>query len=346
MEQPARRFAINLSVGSLAGLAAVAIVLCSGVLLLFKWVQVANENSRRARCEFHLAQLGYAVYAFHDLHGALPPAALGPDEPTWAFFVWPYRNVGPPEAMKTAKTAPSQRKTSPTGDARQRPPADLAVVDRYDFGQNCLAPPNAAVLGGMTWPGFFCPTRRAGERVVELDGLEAQPSDYACVGPTNGADAFSADSSAMLVAAKLPPGVVTFAKIRSPVTLNDVTDGLSVTAMLGEKHIPEGSLWNTDLAIDGGDGPVMLGRPMYFMRLMGETVDRPLAQGPADRSTDNLFGSWHPGVCLFLMGDISVRALHNDTDRSVLSALAGRSDGEKRTQRVAGEAIDAKHRRH
>ncbi len=328
MDKPARRFAINLSVGSLVGLAAVAVVLCGGVLLLFKWVQVANENARRSRCEFHLARLGYAAYAFHEDHGSLPPAALGPDDPTWAFFLWPYRDAPPPEGMKTSKTGQSEQDTPALADSRKRPSPDLTAVNRYDFAENCLAPSNAAVLGSMTWPGFFCPARCAGERVVEVDGLTAQPSDYACVGPTNGADLFSPDSNSMLVAARLP-GMTAFAKIRSAVTLKDVTDGLSVTAMLGEKHVVEGGLWNPELATGGGDGPVMLGRPMYFMRLMGTSVDRALAQGPADRSADNLIGSWHPGVCLFLMGDLSVRPLHNETDQGVLSGLAARNDGKQ-----------------
>ncbi len=329
MDTPQRRFAINLSVGSLAGLAAVTVVLCGGLLFLFKWVQVANESARRTRCASHLASLGYAVYAFEEDHGSLPPAALGPDQPTWAFCVWPYRDVGPPEGMTTSKTGRIEWKTPEKDARRKRPPPDLTVVNRYDFAQNCLDPSNAAVLESMTWPGFFCPARRAGERVVELDGLSAQPSDYACVGPTNGADPFSPDSNAMLVAARLPPGAPAFARIRSGVTLKDVTDGLSSTAMLGEKHVVEGGLWDPELAIGGGDGPAMAGQPMYFMRLMGASVDRVLAQGPADRSADNLFGSWHPGVCQFLMGDLSVRPLHNDTDLAVLEALAGRNDGQK-----------------
>jgi hypothetical protein len=331
MEQPNRRFAINLSVGSLAGLAAAAIVLCSGVLFLFKWVQVANENSRRMRCELHLARWGYAADAFDDLHGSLPPAALAQDEPTWAFFLWPYRYAQPPEARQSADSKAGEANTASGGQARKSAP-DLTTVNRYDFSQNCLAPANAAVLKSMTWPGLFCPTRRGGERVVEVDGLAAQPSDYASVGPTNGAAAFSPASNAMLVGAELPPGIVTFAKIRSGVALKDVTDGLSVTAMLGEKHIPQGSLWNTDLAIEGGDGPVMLGQPMYFRRLMGASVDRGLAQGPTDRSAADLFGSWHPGVCLFLMGDISVRAMHNAADPRVLQAMAGRHDGGEEAQ--------------
>jgi hypothetical protein len=328
MDKPARRFAINLSVGSLAGLAVVMIMLCSGLLLLSKHVQVSNENSRRARCEFNLAQLGRAVYAFHEDHGALPPAALNRDEPTWAFFVWPYRDAEPPQPTEAGPRLEEEKPAEPSA-AAERQKAYLSRVERYDFRQPALAAPNAAIVVGMTWTGFFCPARRAGERTVEVDGLAAQPSDYACVGPTNGAGAFSPDSNAMLVAARLPEGNVRFADIRSRLTLRDVTDGLSVTAMLGEKHVLAGGLWNTELTIEGGDGPVMLGRPMYFRRLMGQQVDRSLAAGPADRSAEDLFGSWHPGVCLFVMGDTSVKALHNNTDRAVLSALAARNDDEE-----------------
>jgi hypothetical protein len=328
MDKPARRFAINLSVGSLAGLAILLIVLCSGLLLLAKYVQVANENSRRVRCEFNLAQLGRAVHALHEEHAGLPLAVLGRDEPTWAFFLWPYREAEEPRPVEAGPRLKEDKPAEP-GPAAERRQTYLAAVERYNFRQNCFAPENAAILAGMTWPGYFCPSRRAGEQTVEVDGLSAQPSDYACVGPTNGADVFSPDSNAMLVAANLPKGNVRFAEIRSAIALRDVTDGLSVTALVGEKHVLSEGLWNPALAIEGGDGPVMLGRPMYFRRLMGATVDRSLAQGPADRSADSLFGSWHPGVCLFVMGDTSVKALHNNTDRAVLSALAARNDAEK-----------------
>src|SRR5262249_9214083 len=150
---------------------------------------------------------GTAVYLFHDDHGALPPAVLGRDGPTWGLFLWPYRE-GKGE------------------DAAARRPEYLAAADRFDVRQNCLAGANAEVLGGMTWRAFFCPTRRAGERQVELDALRAQPSDYASVGPTNGADPFSPDSNAMLVGAGLPAGdgAIPLTSIRSSLTFRDVTD--------------------------------------------------------------------------------------------------------------------------
>src|SRR5262245_30907345 len=98
MEQPGPRFRLRFSAGPLIGLIVVVIVLAGGLLLLFRWLQVSHENSRRARCEMNLAALGTAVYIFHDEHGALPPAVLGRDGPTWAFFLWPYREGDGKEA--------------------------------------------------------------------------------------------------------------------------------------------------------------------------------------------------------------------------------------------------------
>ena len=39
-------------------------------------------------------------------------------------------------------------------------------------------------------------------------------------------------------------------------------------------------------------------------------------------------GSWHPGVCQFVLCDGSVRALSNDIDTVALRYLAVRDDGE------------------
>jgi hypothetical protein len=39
------------------------------------------------------------------------------------------------------------------------------------------------------------------------------------------------------------------------------------------------------------------------------------------------FGSYHPGICQFLLGDSSVRILRNTTAGTVLERLAARNDG-------------------
>jgi hypothetical protein len=40
------------------------------------------------------------------------------------------------------------------------------------------------------------------------------------------------------------------------------------------------------------------------------------------------FGSWHPGICTFLLGDGSVRSISSDTTFSIIRALSRVSDGE------------------
>jgi hypothetical protein len=39
------------------------------------------------------------------------------------------------------------------------------------------------------------------------------------------------------------------------------------------------------------------------------------------------FGSWHPGVCQFVMGDGAVRVIRNEIDLTTLGYLAHRFDG-------------------
>ena len=52
-----------------------------------------------------------------------------------------------------------------------------------------------------------------------------------------------------------------------------------------------------------------------------------LGRGPEEAHNEN-FGSWHPGICNFLMGDGRVISLATETDPVVLGQLANRHDGE------------------
>jgi hypothetical protein len=39
------------------------------------------------------------------------------------------------------------------------------------------------------------------------------------------------------------------------------------------------------------------------------------------------FGSWHPGICNFLLMDASVRGITVDTDTTTMGYLGNKSDG-------------------
>jgi prepilin-type processing-associated H-X9-DG protein len=90
--------------------------------------------------------------------------------------------------------------------------------------------------------------------------------------------------------------------------------------MVGEKHIPLhnfGVGW-WDCSSYNGD---------YFScysRSGG--VDNPLVQDLDDQGWK--FGSYHPGLCQFVMCDGSVRVLKNTLDPRILGLLADKADGQ------------------
>jgi hypothetical protein len=120
----------------------------------------------------------------------------------------------------------------------------------------------------------------------------------------------------------------------SNTTFGSISDGLSNTLLIGEKHVPinhltvglviptgkyigDASIWNADALENLG-------------RCAGAAF--PLALGPHDNDTDQLpnvenFGSYHAGICQFVFCDGSVHALQNSINPVILGYLANRSDG-------------------
>jgi hypothetical protein len=100
----------------------------------------------------------------------------------------------------------------------------------------------------------------------------------------------------------------------------EVTDGLSNTLLVGEKHVPAGleggEPW--DCGIYDGHNPACNTRPA------GPAF--PLAVSRND--TGWKFGGHHPGVCQFVFGDGSVHLLVNSIDPVTLGLLAQRNDGQ------------------
>ena len=100
----------------------------------------------------------------------------------------------------------------------------------------------------------------------------------------------------------------------------DIPDGLSNTAVIGEKHVPMGKLgqWPWDCSIYDGHNPVCntrSGGPGFS-----------LAQSRSDEGWK--FGSYHPSQCLFAFADGSVRSMPFSIDPYVLGLLVNRNDGQ------------------
>ena len=105
----------------------------------------------------------------------------------------------------------------------------------------------------------------------------------------------------------------------SSMSYKKITDGLSKTLLVGEKHVVQGKHGATCDGDQGCDGTWASSNEwMQVMRLAGR--DWPLANGPADKTWSpfiTVFGSWHPGVCQFGMcdGSESRRLTHQSMAR-------------------------------
>jgi hypothetical protein len=189
---------------------------------------------------------------------------------------------------------------------------------------------------------FSCPSRRSG---VELSlngdwptsGATGEPhsagviSDYVGCGgdQQHPGEFFDENGNGVIVKARsfeISGKIVRIVGLKR----SKVTDGMSKTFLFGEKHVPFDTL-RIGAGVDSNevgqhqDGSVYNGDLiLQYMRCAGPGYG--LANSPAEPLNRN-FGSYHPGVCMFVLCDGSVQSLSNSSDTVVLGNLANRSDG-------------------
>jgi hypothetical protein len=198
------------------------------------------------------------------------------------------------------------------------PPGGPYTPDRIQFAGNVLAYPV---------PVFFCPSFRTPQDVQSqsidnpVDGgcvlpstPPESPGDFAASNGSTGSDDVITLGNGIQI-----PQNGTF-RVIIGVRFAEVTDGLSNTFLIGEKHVPKGYEenypWDCGL-LDGHN-------PSCNTRSAGP--DFPLSD--SIRGTEWTFGSRHPGICQFAFGDGSVRAVFNATNPVTLGLLASRNDGQ------------------
>jgi hypothetical protein len=186
---------------------------------------------------------------------------------------------------------------------------------------------------------YYCPSRRApprlsisGDTRAPWGGSPGALGDYAGNGgnttevwadPRNGPGVF-------LYADTTFGSNDTIAKWRALCRFADVPDGLSNTLLVGEKHVRL-SQFGQQAA---GDNSIYNGDDIRtIVRVAGRQtpgpIDRPFAASPEDSyRPDERFGSYHPGVCLFVLCDGSVRVIPNAINLDTLTRLAMRNDGQ------------------
>lgn len=283
-----------------------------GILLalLLPAVQAAREAGRRVQCSNNLKQTGLAIHNFHDTTGRLPPSHTGglPGNDkygTWLVVILPYLE-----------------------QANLYGQFDLTTT--WDAGSN----PAAAQLPGAQLSVYQCPSRHAGGSISDNSPQVGATGDYAAgsvVNPSYGNYQWQWQDPSILWGALI--GAQRNGPVwKSRLGLSAITDGLSNTIVVGEKHIFHAHLNRGGFQNASGDGNIYVTLTAEWWETHSvRNTDHPngLSRGPQDHRPDQFhtFGSWHPGVCQFVLCDASVQSISATIDLTTLNRLGDRRDG-------------------
>lgn len=266
------------------------------VALLLPAVQAAREAARRNQCKNQLKQMGLAIQNYHDTRGAFPAGRTGttPFAVSWAYLILPQIEEQAiydafDDTLRVDDPANAQAMRTPI-ETYACPSRRVAAADRdFDNDDNPAAPEarGVSVLGDYV----------ANAGLEEDMGMEA--NDFVDEMPEG--NVFQARNELDLT---LTGPIFSGSRVNS----QQVTDGLSKTLAVGEKHIPpQREDWDAEqLHWRQGDTCVLAGdRIESIMRGSEGGIAQPTDN--RDRSNQD-FGSAHPSVTLFVFLDGHVEA--------------------------------------
>ena len=325
-----------------------AVIAIIGVLvgLLLPAVQSAREAARMSACQNNLKQIGLAVLNFESGRNQFPPLQIDTSGYTWPS----------PVSYNTIGYATLFVHILPFVDAQ-------SVYDKFKIQEPISYWGNAGSdCSNYSWikdakcyvgPTYLCPSRRTSTATV-FNNDKYYPHDYAVVTYRADTQCWLRSGSEQAIMPAQPLNVDTSLRTVGGFIASktkDITDGLSSTLMIGEKHITRlryvgsthsglndgtslygmkyGGLNGTTASPEGG-WVYPQGGEMFMARNL---KDHPLGRGQTDVFTDMnasgaaQFGSWHPGACNFVLCDGSVVTLSVSIDQPLLEQLAQRKDG-------------------
>ncbi len=275
------------------------------IALLLPAVQAAREAARRTQCTNNLKQLALSIHNYHDVYNQIPPLHFRSDH-------WSYSWI--------AGLLPF---------VEQNVTAQKLDVYGYPYSGN-----NNTWTRLFRMNGLYCPTR--GTRITGSGNNAIQFTDYGAVACTywgrqdwrnNGSNISYYQGMFMSPAQYYVGGNNSNARpLKSRTTFGSVIDGLSNTAAIGEMHLYPPYVTNTTY---DGTYDITIARDQRGTRILGN--NNPLVvniqTSPSSSSRARYgFGSWHPGITLFALGDGSVRGVQNYTSVLTLQYFARRND--------------------
>jgi prepilin-type N-terminal cleavage/methylation domain-containing protein len=270
------------------------------IALLLPAVQKVREAASRTQCANNLKQLGLACHSYHDAYQQLPPGRIGGGFLTWPVLLMPYI-----EEENYYKT--------------------FDLTRRYRDQPASLDPRKAIKI-------LYCPTRRSPPQVsieeINANDPRGATGDYACSAGhrNNTPNRFNqADALGAIIIGESTVANNVITSFKSRTRFASISDGLSNTLLIGEKHVAVGRFgFNTS-----GDTCVYSGENIQpWGRALGEGLALVSDITFTSTTNDQRFGSWHSGVCQFVFGDGSVRPISNSTSGTTLGLLCIRNDGE------------------
>jgi prepilin-type N-terminal cleavage/methylation domain-containing protein len=313
------------------------------VALLLPAVQAAREAARRSQCQNNLKQIGVAFLNHESTHKHLPTSGWG-----WHWTGDPDRGYGEDQPGGWAYNVIAFMEETAVRDAGR--------------GITNAAGKEAAMRAavGTPIPVFICPSRRTAVAYpIAANGILAYNMPSCAVGncvaarsdyqinsgncnakDSGGPDTYAAANTFDWLFSR--PGSYLYesgiAYERSTIRLNQVTDGTSHTAMVGEKYRnPDHYLDGLDAADDQslyvGHDRDMNGYT-YFQPKGSKTIGyldnvnwdaAPQQDRPGVSWTYN-FGSAHPAGFYMAFCDGSVRSVDYAIERKVFALMGGRDD--------------------